>query len=143
LVLFVWACVLLSGCRPWFLGPPRDKGLDDEMTTYYVGLIFHGPTWTPDTSPDVKRLQEEHLLNLQKLARDGKLVLAGPVTDSGDLRGLFVFRTESLEEARALTDNDPAVKAGRLRVELHPWYGPKGLYVNTRPAGAAVTTRGR
>ena len=135
-VFFVCVCAALSACRPWFFGQPREKNRDDEMTTYYVGLIYHGPTWTQDTSPEVKKLQEEHLLNLQALARDGKLVLAGPITDSGELRGLFVFRTKDLEEARALTDNDPAVKAGRLRVELHPWYGPKGLYVNTRPAGS-------
>lgn len=132
-VLLVLACTLVSGCRPWFFGPPREKNPNDEMTTYYVGLIYHGPTWTPDSSPEVKRVQEEHMMNLQAMARNGKLVLAGPVTDSGDLRGLFIFRTKNLEEARALTDSDPAVKAGRLRVELHPWYGPKGLYVNTKP----------
>lgn len=56
-VLLVCLCAALGACRPWFFGPPREKNPDDQMTTYYVGLIYHGPTWTPDTSPEVKKLQ--------------------------------------------------------------------------------------
>ena len=41
--------------------------------------------------------------------------------DDGDLRGIVILKVNSLEEAQALVNQDPAVKAGRLRVELHPW----------------------
>jgi hypothetical protein len=34
---------------------------------------------------------------------------------------------ESVDEARKLTATDPAIQAGSLRMELHPWYGPAAL----------------
>ena len=36
------------------------------------------------------------------------------------------FETGSVAEARALAEADPAVKAGRLRVEMMTWYTEKG-----------------
>jgi len=33
----------------------------------------------------------------------------------------------TLEEAQALTSTDPAFKAGRLTMELHPWYGSAAM----------------
>jgi uncharacterized protein YciI len=56
-----------------------------------------------------------------------KLVVAGPFGDDGRLRGIFVFRVDSLDEARNLTQTDPAVQAGRLALELHPWLVPEGI----------------
>ena len=107
-----------------------------EMTTYYVGLLYRGPNWSPEDTPERRTIQEGHLANIQRLAEEGKLLLAGPFTDGGELRGLFVFQVASLEEAKALCDTDPAVKAGRLRVELHPWYSAKGINVPKPPRPA-------
>ena len=104
-----------------------------EMTTYYVGLLYKGPSWTAEATPDVQRIQEGHMANIRKMAESGKLALAGPFSDDGKLRGMFVFRTGSMEEARALADADPAVKAGRLIVEFHPWFGPKGIRIAISP----------
>jgi hypothetical protein len=53
--------------------------------------------------------------------------LAGPFLEDGQLRGIYVFAVESVEEARKLTETDPAIQAGRLRMELHPWYGSAAL----------------
>lgn len=60
-------------------------------------------------------------------AAEGKLVLAGPFLDGGELRGIFLFKVETLEEARALVETDPAVAAGRLKMELRPWYGSAAI----------------
>ena len=100
-----------------------------EMTTYYVGFLYRGPKWTPEHTPEIEKLQQAHLANIQKMGESGKLLLAGPFTDNGELRGLFVFRVSTLEEAKSLAETDPAVQAGRLRIELHPWYAAKNIRV--------------
>jgi uncharacterized protein YciI len=53
--------------------------------------------------------------------------VAGPFLDGGDIRGIYIFDVKTVEEAQALTETDPAIKAGRLTMELHPWYGPAAL----------------
>jgi uncharacterized protein YciI len=107
-----------------------------EMTTYYVGFLYRGPKWTPEETPETRKLQEGHMANILKMGAEGKLVIAGPFTDNGDLRGLYVFRAASAEEAKALVESDPAVQAGRLRFELHPWYAAKNITVTPRKAEA-------
>jgi uncharacterized protein YciI len=104
------------------------------MAVYYLALLHRGSAWTPEPTPEVKRLLEGHMANIQRLAAEGKLILGGPFADDGDLLGLFLLQAGSLKEAQELCDSDPAVKAGRLRVELHPWWGPKGIRAGTPPA---------
>jgi uncharacterized protein len=110
------------GAADWKPGEPPPQ-----METYYLVMLMKGPKWTPDTSPALEQLQKDHLAHLRKLALAGKLVLAGPLTDGGTIRGLGVFKAGSLEEARALEADDPAVKAGRLAAEVHPWMVQKGI----------------
>ena len=100
-----------------------------EMTTYYVALLYRGPNWSADDTPERQKIMQGHLANIGRLADEGKLILAGPFRDGTDLSGMFVFQVASLEEAKALCDTDPAVQAGRLRVELHPWFSAKGINV--------------
>jgi len=108
-----------------------------EMTTYYVGFLYRGPAWTPEVTPETQALQQAHLENIGRLAATGKLILAGPFSDDTKLRGMFVFQVASMEEAKALCDTDPAVKAGRLTVELHPWFSAKGIRIDPpKPAPA-------
>jgi uncharacterized protein YciI len=96
-------------------------------TTYALGLLSRGKAWTPEVTPETEKLQAAHLANIGRLADTGKLVGAGPMGDGGVLRGLFVFKTDTLEEARSLADTDPAVKAGRLVLEIHPWRTAEGI----------------
>src|SRR5258705_1477981 len=103
-----------------------------EMTTYYVGFLYRGAKWTPEETAETRKLQEAHMANIVKMGAQGKLVIAGPFADNGDLRGLYVFRVGSAEEAKALVESDPAVQAGRLRFELHPWYAAKNITVTPR-----------
>ncbi len=134
---FVPILVLFSTLFVQPLGPTKAQdqshGKPIQMTTYYVGFLYRGAQWTPGDTPELQRLQQEHLAHIRAMADTGKLLLAGPFTDGGDLRGMFVFKVDSKEEAKALADEDPAVKAGRLRVEFHPWYSAKGIRLETIP----------
>ena len=99
----------------------------DGMTVYFMGFLRRGPTWTPDVTPETERLQADHLAHIGRLGQSGALILAGPFLDGGDLRGIFLFRTESQAAAEALAAADPAVQAGRLIVDIHPWMTQAGV----------------
>jgi uncharacterized protein YciI len=112
----------------WFAGKGIMKHPDTPIVfvKYYFALLKKGPKWIPAETDEVKKIQKGHMANINAMAKTGKLVLAGPFFDDGDNRGVFLFKTESLEEAQALCTHDPAVQAGRLIVELHPWMVAKG-----------------
>lgn len=100
-----------------------------KMNTVYLGFLKKGPNRKDgdDQLPEVKELQKAHLANINRLAGMKKLIVAGPFGDDGVLRGIFVFRVGSLQEAEGLCATDPMVKIGRLVVELHPWQVPDGV----------------
>ena len=103
------------------------------MTTVYLALLKRGPRaaeW--DAKPDeLAQLQQAHLANNARLVESGKLILLGPFTDDGYWRGVFVFKTGTLEEAQALAETDPSVQAGRMAFEFHPWMIEKGTIRGT------------
>jgi uncharacterized protein YciI len=120
--------------------PPKPPDIGPggfEMTTYYVGFLYRGPKWSPERTPETQALQNAHLANIQKMAQEGKLLVAGPFLDDGDLRGLYIFRVGSMAEAENLAATDPAVQAGRLRLEFHPWYAAKNITVTARSGDSA------
>ena len=123
------AALLFAACVPVRAAEPDEKW---EMTTYQVAFLKKGPAWTPAETEEVKAIQKGHMDNIRKMGATGKLVIAGPFADDGDLRGMFIFRVDSLEEAKALAEQDPAVKAGRLVLEWHPWFAAKNIVVTPR-----------
>jgi uncharacterized protein YciI len=96
------------------------------MKQYVMAFLKTGPNRDQD-SATAAQLQRAHLDNIFWLADEGKLILAGPFLDKGEIRGIYVFNVTTVEEAADLTSTDPAIKAGRLVMELHPWYGPAAL----------------
>lgn len=98
-----------------------------KMMTAYLAFLVRGDKWTPEKTAQTEAIQKAHLANIQKLADMKKLVVAGPFGDNGTLRGIFVFRVASIEEARQLAATDPAVQAGRLALQIHPWIVPEGI----------------
>lgn len=105
----------------------EELGADDYgMKQYVMAFLKAGPNQSMD-STRAANLQRAHLDNIGRLAEEGKLVLAGPFMDSGEMRGIYVFDVRTIEEARELTETDPAIEAGRLEMELRPWYGSAAL----------------
>lgn len=104
-----------------------ELGADDYgMRRYVMAFLRAGPDRSHD--PEIAAaLQRGHLDHIRQMAEDGKLVAAGPFLDGGELRGIFIFAVDTIEEAEALTAADPAVQAGRLAMELKPWYGSAAL----------------
>lgn len=104
-----------------------ELGADDYgMRRYVMAFLKSGPN-RPDDTEKVQALQRAHLENIRKMAEAGQLVLAGPFMDDGEIRGIYVFAVDSVEEAERLTATDPAIRAGSLVMELHPWYGSAAL----------------
>ncbi|MGV3630198.1 MAG: YciI family protein [Bacteroidota bacterium] len=96
------------------------------MKQYYMVYLKAGQKRDQD-SATAAAIQRGHMDNINKLADAGKLIVAGPFLDKGEVRGIFILDAASLEEAMQLTQTDPAVQSGRLIMEVHPWYGSAAL----------------
>lgn len=99
------------------------------MQQYYLVLLKKGPQRDQD-SLQAAQLQEQHLAYLSKLHEEGYTSLTGPMGDDGDIRGIVVFNTPTLQMADSLAKLDPMVQAGRLEVEVLPWWTLKGGKLN-------------
>ncbi len=100
-----------------------EYGADDYgMKMYVMAFLKRGPNRDRD-SAEAYNLQRAHLDNISRLVEEGKMVLAGPFDGDGDLRGIYIFNVATVEEAKALTETDPAIQAGSLIMDLVPWYG--------------------
>ncbi|HKO96909.1 MAG TPA: YciI family protein [Pyrinomonadaceae bacterium] len=119
---------LIPEMHPWWSEEVMQKASTPmKLTTAYIGFLSRGPKWTPEKTPATAALQQAHLANINRLAEAKKLVVAGPFGDNGTLRGIFVFKVASLAEAKQLAETDPAVIAGRLAIDMHPWKVPEGI----------------
>ncbi|MEP6818818.1 MAG: YciI family protein [bacterium] len=124
----VKAGFLKAEMHPWWSEDVMKKPASPiSMTTAYLGFLTRGAKWTPEQTPATAELQKAHLANINRLAQMKKLVVAGPFGDNTTLRGIFVFKVASIDEAKALAETDPAVQAGRLAIEMHPWLVPEGV----------------
>jgi len=102
--------------------PVAAQSMPPGMAIVYLALLKKGPAWTPGSTPETKAIQEGHMANINALWKEGKLIVAGPVESTADLRGIFVLEAGSKDEAAALTARDPAIKAGRLAADIIPWW---------------------
>jgi uncharacterized protein YciI len=100
-----------------------------KMRTYYMVFLKSNPNHGITDKEKLTEIQAGHLANIGKLFEEGKLVLAGPFLDKQDVRGIFILKVDSEEEAKALVDTDPAVIAGTLTMEIRPWYGPNTIII--------------
>lgn len=96
------------------------------MKTYIIAFLKSGPN-RDSSKEEATRLQKAHMANIKRLALEGKLIVAGPFLDEGELRGIYIFDVKTMEEAKTLTETDPAIQAGSLIMELKPWYGSAAL----------------
>ena len=67
---------------------------------------------------EVDKLMQGHMANIERLAKEGKLLAAGPFEGGG---GLFIMNTTSIDEAKEWIGTDPGIKANRWDVEVYPY----------------------
>ncbi|MEY3442891.1 MAG: hypothetical protein RLZZ519_1172 [Bacteroidota bacterium] len=113
---------------------PREFEMKDGDTTYTMRryvlvLLQRGKKANKVPKDQLEKIQAGHMANISKLAAEGKLLVAGPMGDDSDLRGIFILDCESIEEAKLLVNTDPAVIAGRLRAEYHIWWTARGTVI--------------
>jgi uncharacterized protein YciI len=64
---------------------------------------------------EVDQIMEGHMANIQRLAKEKKLIAAGPFETGG---GIFVFNSGSKEEVGAWLETDPGIRARRWNIEI-------------------------
>lgn len=102
-------------------------GADDYgMRSYVLVILKTGPKPQP-AGPERDEMFRGHFANIRRLAKEGKLVLAGPFEGEGDWRGLFIFDAKNVEEAKKLTASDPVIASGEMIAEYHAYYGSAAL----------------
>jgi uncharacterized protein YciI len=90
-------------------------------------LLVRPPDAPELSEAEANALQDRHLAFRADLRDQGYLVGGGPLVDQDDerLRGISVMAVDP-ETARRLSEEDPAVKAGRLAVQVMTWMVPAG-----------------
>jgi len=99
-----------------------------EMKRYWLVFLKKGPTSNHD-SVSAAKIQEAHMANINRLAKEGKIIMAGPMGTDGDLRGIFIMDCKDSTEVEKFVNTDTAVMTGRLRMEYYPWWSEKGKYI--------------
>jgi hypothetical protein len=99
--------------------PPGVPASFDVRTIVYLRRGTNPPDLAEKAST---ALHHAHLAHLAELGRRGIIAANGPLLDQSDetLRGMSVYTVDATE-ARRLAEQDPAVRAGRFRVDVARW----------------------
>jgi len=95
---------------------------ENKMVQFHMALLRKGPQWNSTREAERNTILKQHVENVIELLNTAKAVIAGPLADDGDLAGIFILRAASAAEAKSWVDADPAVKAGLMVGEMHPWW---------------------
>ena len=95
------------------------------MKQYWFVLYTKGDAAPLDSATNAITLKA-HLEHQDEQSKRGLIVMAGPFGDDGPWRGILVYDCDSKEEVEGYLKQDPYVRAGQLKFEVHPWYGARG-----------------
>ncbi|HVJ07097.1 MAG TPA: YciI family protein [Acidisarcina sp.] len=103
---------------------PRIKDVPRNLKQYFLGLLVKGERWNDTQGEQAAELMPQHLAFLRQQLEAQRYLVAGPVLDEGRLAGMMIIDAKTAQDALALASLDPAVKAGRLAVEIYPTFLP-------------------
>lgn len=118
----------------------RSVGAEENgMRSYVLVVLKTGPNKVP-AGPERDQMFKGHFANMNRLAAEGKLALAGPFDGVDGWRGLFVFAVPDIEEAKKLVATDPVIIQGEMVAEYHKYYGSAALML-VNGAHAKITKK--
>ena len=111
----------------------KKLGADERgMKMYVMCILKTGPKDAEFKGKERQDIFTGHFANINKLADEGKLAVAGPFgKNDKTFRGLYIFNVSTVEEAEKLVVLDPAVKAGVFVADMTLWYGSAALMATT------------
>ena len=95
------------------------------MQQYYIAFLKSGPNRS-QSPEEADSLQALHMAHLTRMYKEGYADISGPFGDDGEIRGITIYNVPTLQMADSLANSDPMVRAGRLVIEVHPWWAAKG-----------------
>jgi uncharacterized protein YciI len=120
---------------PWLIEPTaiHDAAEPPGFEQYTLVLMKRGDHWNP-SAPEFMDVMKQHDAFVKQMTDQGNMAIAGPFpfSEQGELRGVAIFRVGA-EQTAKLTQDDPIVKAGLLKTEIHPWGTGKGVLASGQP----------
>jgi uncharacterized protein YciI len=106
----------------------RKLGADDYGMKSYVFVILKTGPNIMAAGPERDKLFKGHMDNINRLADEGKLVIAGPMgSNEKSYRGIFILNVKTSDEAKELLKSDPTVAEKIFDVEYYEWYGSAAI----------------
>ena len=101
-------------------------GNDNGMRSYVLVILKTGPRKMPDGEAR-KEMFKGHFANIQRLASEKKLALAGPLDGVDGWRGVFVIAAPDIAQAKTYVETDPVIINGEMVAEYHKFFSSAGL----------------
>ncbi|MNK37198.1 YciI-like protein [compost metagenome] len=133
-ILFLLLLVVSTNAVAQVDNPKYDKALAESLGAdaygmkIYILVILKAGTAKIEDNDKLNQLFKGHMESINKLAAEGKLVVAGPIAiNDKNYKGIFIFNVKTAEEATALLAGDPAIQEKLFEVEILQWYGSAAL----------------
>jgi uncharacterized protein YciI len=105
----------------------KKLGADDYgMKNYVLVVLKSGPKKMP-AGKERDEMFKGHFANINRLAKEGKLAVAGPFDGVDGWRGLFILALDDIEEAKKHVATDPVIINGEMIAEFHKFYGSAAM----------------
>jgi len=106
----------------------KKLGADERGMKAYIFVILKTGPNKMEAGPERDKLFKGHMDNINRLADEGKLVIAGPMGANEKMyRGIFILNVKTIDEAKELLKADPTVSEKIFDVEYYEWYGSAAI----------------
>ena len=102
-------------------------GADEQGMRGYVLVVLKTEPSPLPAGRERDDMFKGHFANINRLATEGKLVLAGPFDGVNGWRGLFIIAVTDIEAAKQLVATDPVISSGEMVADHHKYYGSAAL----------------